>query len=96
VPTINHDWPRYPGSWTRLSIRLAARAVVRPGLAVDLITAAWAFRRRNWWRTAPYLPLPDRRYLRWRMYTAYADEDAVPPIDDVIRFVRWRRRILRA
>ena len=27
----------------------------------------------------PFLPLPDREYLRWRMYTAYADEAAVPP-----------------
>jgi hypothetical protein len=25
------------------------------------------------------------------MYTAYADEDAVPPLDDVVRFARWRR-----
>jgi hypothetical protein len=28
------------------------------------------------------------------MYTAYADESAVPPIDDVIRFARWRRDLL--
>jgi hypothetical protein len=40
------------------------------------------------------LPIPDRTYLRWRMYTAYADEDAVPPVDDVIRFARWRRETM--
>jgi hypothetical protein len=28
------------------------------------------------------------------MYTAYADEAAVPPVDDVIRFARWRRELL--
>jgi hypothetical protein len=29
------------------------------------------------------------------MYTAYGDEDAVPPADDVIRFARWRREVMR-
>jgi hypothetical protein len=28
------------------------------------------------------------------MYTAYADEDAVPPLGDVIRFARWRRETM--
>ena len=49
---------------------------------------------RQWWTRAPYLPLPDRTYLRWRMYTAYADEDAVPPLEDVVRFARWRRETM--
>jgi hypothetical protein len=28
------------------------------------------------------------------MYTAYADEDAVPPLEDVVRFARWRRETM--
>jgi hypothetical protein len=32
--------------------------------------------------------------MRWRMYTAYGDENAVPPIDDVVRFARWRREVM--
>jgi hypothetical protein len=28
------------------------------------------------------------------MYTAYADEDAIPPLDDVVRFARWRRQTM--
>jgi hypothetical protein len=28
------------------------------------------------------------------MYTAYGDETAVPPAEDVIRFVRWRRETM--
>jgi len=81
-------------SWLRLSARLAVRAIVNPRLAIDLIRTAWAFRRREWWRKPPFLPLPDRAYLAWRMYTAYADEEAVPPIEDVIRFARWRRETM--
>ena len=82
------------GSWGALALRLAARAAVNPRLALDLLRTGWAFRRRAWWRSAPFLPLPDRVYLRWRMYTAYADENAVPPLDDVIRFARWRRETM--
>jgi hypothetical protein len=28
------------------------------------------------------------------MYTAYASEDAVPPVEDVVRFARWRRETM--
>ena len=55
------------------------RAAVNPRLALDLLRTGWAFRRRRWWATAPFLPTPDVTYLRWRMYTAYGSEDAVPP-----------------
>ena len=81
-------------TWSALTLRLAARAVVRPRLALDLLRTAWAFRRRDWYRRAPFLPIPDRAYLRWRMYTAYADEVAVPPAEDVVRFARWRRETM--
>jgi hypothetical protein len=83
-----------PDSWTVLTLRLAARAAVRPRLAVDLVRTAWAFRRRGWYRRPPFLPLPDQTYLEWRMYTAYADERAVPPAEDVVRFARWRRETM--
>jgi len=29
------------------------------------------------------------------MYTAYGDEGAVPPVEDVIRFATWRRKLLK-
>ena len=85
-----------PGaSWVGLSARLAARALLRPRLALDLAGAVWAFRRRRWWATPPFLPIPDRDYMRWRMYTAYGDEAAVPPAEEVARFARWRRQLMR-
>ena len=91
---MNEQASEYRGSWGALTARLAVRALVNPRLAVDLLRTAWAFRRRRWWALPPFLPLPDRSYLRWRMYTAYADENAVPPIEDVIRFARWRRETM--
>lgn len=86
---------RFRGSWSSLMGRLALRALVSPRLALDLLKTGWAFRRRGWWRRVPFLPLPDGPYVRWRMYTAYGDEAAVPPMDDVIRFARWRRETMR-
>ena len=80
--------------WSGLLAALTVRAIVNPRLALDLLGAAWAFRARNWYRRAPFLPLPPPEYVRWRMYTAYGDEDAVPPLEDVIRFAQWRRKFL--
>jgi len=76
-------------TWSRLSLALALRSLAHPTLAVDLVRVAWRFRSRDWHRHAPFLPLPDPTYLRWRMYTAYGDFDAVPTPDEVERYVRW-------
>ncbi len=81
-------------SWGGLVVALVGRALVNPRLALDLIRTGWAFRRRRWWARPPFLPLPDPVYLRWRMYTAYGDEAAVPPVEDVVRFARWRRETM--
>jgi hypothetical protein len=83
-----------PASWLSLCIRLALRALVRPRLAVDLLRLVWSFRRRDWIRRAPFLPFPPPEYIRWRMFTAYGDEHAVPPVEDVVRFARWRRETM--
>jgi len=80
--------------WFGLVARLAGRAVVNPRVALDLLALAWAFRRRHWWRAAPFLPFPDAVYLEWRLHTAYGAERELPPVEDVLRFARWRRRIL--
>lgn len=81
-------------SWSALAARLTLRALVNPRLALDLARLAWSFRARDWYRRAPFLPLPPREYLRWRMFTAYGDERAVPPLEDVVRFARWRRETM--
>ncbi len=81
--------------WLRLTAGLTMRAAINPRLALDLVRLVWSFRARNWYRSAPFLPVPAKAYTRWRMYTAYGDEHAVPPIQDVMRFARWRREVMR-
>ncbi len=75
--------------WPRLTLALAVRGLLHPPTGLALARVGWRFRRRGWWSRFPFLPLPDRTYVRWRMYTAYGDEDAVPPADDVVRYARW-------
>ncbi len=81
--------------WTALLLGLTWRALVNPRVACDLLSLAWAMRTRGWYRTPPFLPVPPAEYLRWRMYTAYGDENALPPVRDVLRYARWRRDLLR-
>lgn len=79
-------------SWLRLTLALAARSVRHPTLAAALLRVAWRFRARHWYRRPPFLPLPPREYVRWRMHTAYGEYDAVPPAEDVVRYARWVAR----
>jgi len=80
-------------AWLSLSLQLALRSLVDPALGVALLKTAWRFRSRHWYRRAPFLPLPAGEYVRWRMYTAYGDEEAVPPLHDVVRYARWAARM---
>ena len=80
------------GSWWPLALRLTWRGLKNPRPASALVRVGWRFRSRDWYSRFPFLPLPSREYMRWRMYTAYGDERAVPPADDVVRYARWAVR----
>ncbi len=75
--------------WINLGLHLALRAIRRPALAIGLLKVGWRFRSRNWYRRFPFLPTPDRTYVRWRMYTAYGSYDFIPPARDVERYTLW-------
>lgn len=76
-----------------LALRLIPHAILSPSLAVALLKVLWRFRRNRWWARPPFLPLPASDYVRWRMYTAYGDHAAVPPVEDIIRYARWAAKI---
>ena len=79
-------------TWTRLGLRLIGRSIANPRVGIALLKIGWRFRRRGWLTRFPFLPLPATEYVKWRMHTAYGDDDAVPPADDVIRYARWATR----
>ena len=78
--------------WSRLTLGLTMRAMVSPSLARDLVRVAWRFRARRWFIRPPFLPIPGRDYVRWRMHTAYGDAGAVPSVEEVVRYARWVAR----
>jgi len=72
-----------------VTLELLFRTLRRPSLAIDLLRVAWRFRARGWYRRFPFLPLPARDYVRWRMHTAFGDHDAVPTATEIERYARW-------
>lgn len=58
-----------------------------------LLRAAWAFRSRGWYRRPPFLPLPSRAYMRWRLDTAYGDPEATPSPEELERYLVWTARM---
>lgn len=71
--------------------RLVWVVMTRPWLIPLLVSTAWAFRARSWYRRPPFLPLPSAGYLEWRLETAYGAEVTDPPVEDLIRYLRWAR-----
>jgi hypothetical protein len=67
----------------------AAWYVLRhPGMWASTLRLLARMVRPQWWRRAPFLPLPDAAYVRFRLETAYGD-DGVPSADDLIAYLRW-------
>jgi hypothetical protein len=74
------------------------RGVIRSGAALGAHPSLWptALRqagrlcRPGWWRRAPFLPIPDAEYVRFRLETQYGP-DGVPDPGDVLVYLRWCR-----
>ena len=81
-----------PASYSRPEVTALAGAVLRrPDLWFTALGELRRLAPRHWWRTAPHLPLPDRRLWEFRMVTAYGRAGAVPDRADVIAFLEWCR-----
>ncbi len=68
---------------------MAGLALRHPRTVALLFGAAWRFRARGWYRRAPFLPLPPRSYLAWRLETAFGDENRAPERGELERYLRW-------
>jgi hypothetical protein len=77
---------------TPLPVRPAAVLAVarRPGLWGVALRQARVLAEPGWWRRVPFLPLPARDYLRFRLQTAYGGDGtgAIAP-DDLVAYLRW-------
>ena len=83
---------RRPGPSRSGLVRAAAPVVRRPDLWLTGLRSARALAPSGWWRRAPFLPVPDRGWLTFRLVTAYGG-DGSAPVDgeDLITWLEWRK-----
>jgi hypothetical protein len=72
-------------------LRAVALVLARPHLWRTALRQVGRLARPQWWRRAPFLPLPDAEYLRFRFETQYGDAPPVP--DDVVAYLEWCRQM---
>jgi hypothetical protein len=83
-----------PSFWAR-----AAWAVlVRPRLWATALRQGMRLARPQWWRQAPWLPLPDADYLSFRFETQYGGAAAgaggtSPAPRDLVEYLEWCREL---
>lgn len=82
---------RPAGSSWRAVLATAQVVLVHPGLWWEAVRQLRRLVPSRWWRHPPFLPVPDRAWLGFRMLTQYGDPRAVPAPDDVVDFLRWCR-----
>ena len=65
--------------------------VHRPQLLVEAALMWFHLVPRGWWHKAPYLPIPDSRWLQFRVETAFGDHVAGPDADALVEVLNWSR-----
>ena len=73
----------------------AAAVAVHPSLWATAVGQARRLAPRQWWRRRPFLPVPDRAYLEFRLLTQYGSVDAPMSGDDVVQDLRGCRAMAR-
>ena len=77
--------------WARAATAVAAR----PRLWPTALTQVRRLAPPGWWRRWPFLPVPDREWLAFRVRTAYGDPDHAPEPSDIVAWLEWCRRMDR-
>jgi hypothetical protein len=80
------------GAW----VGAALAVVARPGLWPTALRQARLLAAPGWWRRPPFLPLPDGRYLAFRLETMYGGAAPRPEPADVVAYLRWCRSYRRS
>ena len=74
------------GFWRDLAIGVLRR----PSLWITAGVQAVDFAPLGWWRRKPFLPLPDAKYLEFRLETQYG-LTGTPEAAHVIEYLEWCR-----
>jgi hypothetical protein len=79
--------------------KLGAPALIavlrRPSLWGTAIRQTFRLAPNGWWRRTPFLPLPDERYLRFRLETQYGEAMHRTEPRDLVTYLAWCRSYQR-
>jgi hypothetical protein len=70
--------------------RAVLLVLLRPSLWLTALRQAHRLARPRWWTRAPFLPLPDPDYLRFRFETQYGTGGRPDP-HDLVTYLAWCR-----
>jgi hypothetical protein len=68
---------------------LGAYLLRHPLDASMVLRAGWRLRRRDWWRHAPFLPMPYQPYWSFRMTTASGSSGVLPTPEEMVNAAKW-------
>lgn len=72
--------------------RVVLAVLVRPSLWYTALVQLRAFAAPGWWHRPPFLPVPDERYVQFRLETQYG-ADAPAEAHHVIEYLVWCREM---
>ncbi len=78
--------------WMAMAIGVV---LTRPHLWRTALVQARRLTPSGWWRRPPFLPVPDRSWLGFRLQTMYGRSDASPDAAALVHWLEWARRVDR-
>ena len=70
-------------------VRCAAVVIARPRLWLTALRQYRATLPTRWWRRRPFLPIPPREYVRFRLLTQYGSMNHRIEAVDVLNYLSW-------
>ena len=64
---------------------------IKISIIIVLIKYGWGVRRKNWWFRYPFLPIPPKEWVLWRIETAWGIDSRefslskLPPLKVIIK-----------
>ena len=63
--------------------------MARPGLWLTAARVLGRMIPRRWWARPPFLPVPSRGYMKFRLETQYGTPTAPTEPGDVLEYLAW-------
>lgn len=71
---------------------VVSAVLTRPMLWPVALKQLWRIRKSNWYLKPPFLPVPDKSYVEFRIHTAYGTNKELSRLSsDVVTYLEWCR-----